>query len=53
MFNRKIVIIYFNEGLFIYYYDESDVCFIKFNECIWDMYVILFNELDIVLKEGL
>ncbi|ABX81468.1 hypothetical protein [Acholeplasma laidlawii] len=51
--NRKIVIIYPNEGPFTYHYDESDVRFTKPNERIWDMHVIPFNELDTVLKEGL
>ena len=51
--NKKIVVIYPNEGPFTYHYDESDIRYTKPNMRIWDMHIIPMNELDTVLKEGL
>lgn len=51
--NKKIVIIYPNEGPFTYHYDESDIRFTNPKERIWDMYVIPMYALETTLKEGL
>jgi hypothetical protein len=51
--NKKIVIIYPNEGPFTYHYDESEIRFTSPKERIWDMYVIPMHQLEATLKEGL
>lgn len=51
--NKKLVIIYPNEGPFTYHYDESEIRYTKPKDRIWDMHIIPMNELDTVLKEGL
>lgn len=50
--NKKIVVIYPNEGPFMYHYDENELRFIKPNDLVWDMHIIAKKDLDTTLKEG-
>src|SRR5690554_939380 len=51
--HKKLVIVYPNEGPFMYHYDESEIRFTNPKERIWDMHIIPMHELEAVLKEGL
>lgn len=50
--NKKIVVIYPNEGPFMYHYDENELRFIKPSDLVWNMHIIAKKDLEATLKEG-
>lgn len=49
---KKIVIIYPNEGPYMYHYDEREILFTKPYQPIWEMHVVGYHELEEALEKG-